>query len=314
MSSKQKVDAFIWSATAICVGIILLSCSTSENFASTLLLNMNSNRMASDKLQLATQNALFDLNQYLYCIAGGEIYHLAAMGEDPQTLSANLWARMPNWINSFNEGLLGRDIQSEIAVEDVKIDPYTLEKRVDFIQLNSIGFSTYPFQDGSVAISASLKIKLTDKINHARFEKFFRIQIIHPVRLYGLYDEFNNLQSMVNNLSCNWCYGNTTYAIARNVEVNLVSVVSTFLAKLSVKNFHGKIAYVITCTKNGSNSCRVDVVLTGIELTDLSGYVQLNSIMEHVTLKANFGVEVLYTNGFGLGGLDRIQLVNKVEN
>jgi hypothetical protein len=314
MPSKQKIDAFVWSAASIFVCVILLSCSLSENFALTLLFDINANRMISDKLQLIAQNALFDLNQYLYHIAGTEIYLVATQGEDPYTLSSRVEAKISSWRRTFNEGLYDRCVNGEIYVDDIKVDLYTLDRGLDVIQLNAIGLGSCSFQEGSVAISASLKIRLMDATTQLQLEKYFRIKIAHPVRLFELHDELNNLRALLGNLPNTWYSENNTSNIAGNVELALVDLLTKFLATLSKKNVYGKLKYAVTCQKIDSNSCRINIALANIELTDLGSYVQLNSTTEHVTLKTHLETELVYVNRFQLNGPDRVQLKNEVEN
>ena len=146
---------------------------------------MEMNRRLNGEINIVTSKKLlkYDLAIYVRSMLDYEIYMICDNGLNPNTQAYNL--KISSWIAQSRRDLRMRGIDARIHVDVLSVGELQGDIGVSNV-LRSIG-CTQPRQ-GAVKVTLNLNYILTDAVSGIKCNESSNIRIVHPVRVFMLYD------------------------------------------------------------------------------------------------------------------------------
>jgi hypothetical protein len=303
--------AFLWSTSTLYIGIVLLMLSNQNGAMINLSSDAASNRMTSDRLQLAAYNVLLDLNRYLSHTTTEQIFLLAQAGQPPKGLESMI--RTDYWIERMVASLKQDGVGAEITITNLEVSPHQNPR--DLVQMTSLSLPvTHALYEGAVDINCDLSVTLTQPKPFTRIHTDFKVRTLSPTRIFGLLQQSENLKNLMEKQMRGWLEGEQPQKIAAATASKLERLIQQFYRNASKEDYRGECRFTVEVRRSAVHRFEVQLKLEGSSLTDLSpfSYTIVASERRQISLNTDRTFSMIHSPPTDAGGPDWARVVGTV--
>jgi len=303
----MRRKAFLWSTSTLYIGIVLLLLSNQNGAMINLFSDTASNRMASDRLQLAAYNVLLDLNRYLSRTTTEQIYLLTQEGQPITGLESRI--RTDYWTERMGAYLKQDEVEATIVITNLEIVRHQSPR--DLVQMSSLSLpAAHALFEGAVDINCDLSVTLKLSKPYASTHSSFKIRTLSPARIFGLLEQTEKLNELMQKELHDWPDGDQSQTVAERVASRLTESVERFYLSATKAGYSGRTRFSIDVTRSSTHRFDVQLKLEGSNITDLSefSYALVDAKPRRIALTRDMTFSTNYIAPTDAGGPDRAQV------